>query len=61
MRIIIIITKYQVTIATNCGVLASLHERKSVVSYRTTQVSFVSMYRVYSVSSDNILIWINEA
>jgi hypothetical protein len=37
MRIIIVITKYQVTITKNCGVLASLHERKSVVSYRTRQ------------------------
>lgn len=60
MRIIIGITKYQVTMATNSEVLANLHERKSVVGYRMRQQSFVSKYRVYSASSDNILIWINE-
>jgi hypothetical protein len=53
MRSIVVVTEYQVTIATNYTDL------KLCSRSRTSEQCFVSVYRVYSESTD-ILIWICE-
>jgi hypothetical protein len=51
MRFIIIITQFRVRIATNLSRDSILHECK----LGATKQSFISVYRVYSVSTDNIV------
>jgi hypothetical protein len=56
----IVIAQFQVTTATSFQGLTGLHGHEL---YRRSQVNdqcFVSVYRVYYVITDNILIWIYQ-
>jgi hypothetical protein len=46
-----------VTIVTNCGPLTRCMDVSCILSYEGADV-FISVYRVYSMSTDNTLMWL---
>jgi hypothetical protein len=48
-------SQFQITIATKCRTINTLHESKLCSKSGTSEQPLVSVYRVYFVSSDNIL------
>jgi hypothetical protein len=56
MGFIIDFSQFRVAIGTKCGTLTRCINVTYVVGHE--QVVFFSVYRVYSVNTDNILMWI---
>jgi hypothetical protein len=59
VRFVIVIAHFQVIIATNCPALTHCMIVSYVVCHKQRSSS-ISVYRVHSVSTDNILMWICE-
>jgi hypothetical protein len=50
--------QFQVTKATSCRVFIGCMDISHTVGKERVKISLVSVYRVYSVSTNNILVWI---
>jgi hypothetical protein len=60
MKFTIIITQFQAIITTNCRVSTRSRDASRVVGHNRANIVFVSVYRVYSVSTDDVSVWLSE-
>jgi hypothetical protein len=60
MKFTIIVTKFQAIITTNCRLSTRSMGASHVVGHNRANIVFVSVYHIYSVSTDGVSVWLYE-